>query len=394
MQTIISSLDPVCPVGYINFTKLRLVPKEIASDDSSTAAAVHVKTSIDYLSDLNESSYDDLSDPDISESEIEQIEERFNNHNNHSRSNSLCLPSPVNVRRHHRTSTTIPAEKLDDLLLSFIVENERQSISNRPNVIQNSRGWIWMSGIQGHGDTAKNGMTQALEQFNALRLAVGCKLSNICHVTLYVQSMSDFAAINEQYVTVFNEANPPTRVCVEAPLPAKCQIIMEAVGFQGRNDAIERESNRHTMHVQGISHWAPANIGPYSQSTHIDEITYISGQIALVPGSMKIIEGGIRPQCKLALRHISRVGNAMQHGNKGQRLRDVVQAVCFVTDPSYITEARRQWEKRTTNAIVNYVVVPALPRQAMVEWQVWMHAHNDKFDCKCDWNVDFAVQSL
>lgn len=376
MQTIISSLDPVCPVGYINFTKLRLVPKDSNTDETTT---VHVKTSIDYLSDLNESSYDDLSDPDISETEIEQIEERFNNH--HSRSNSLCLPSPVNVRR-HRTSTTIPIEKFDDIL-PFIVENERQPISNHPNVIQNSRGWIWMSGIQGIGATAKDGMTMALEQFNSLRLLVACKLENICHVTLYVQSMADFAAINEIYITVFNEANhPPTRVCVEAPLPAKCQIIMEAVGFQGRNDAIEKESNRHTMHVQGISHWAPANIGPYSQSTHIDEITYISGQIALVPGSMKIIEGGIRPQCKLALRHISRIGNAMQHANKGQRLRDVVQAVCFVTDPSYITEARRQWEKRTTNAIVNYVVVPALPRQAIVEWQVWMHAHNDKFDCK------------
>lgn len=372
MQTITSSLDPVCPVGYINFTKIRLVPKE-NTDDTVT---VHVKASIDYLSDLNESSYDDLSDPDISETEIEQIEERFNNH--HSRSNSLCLPSPVSVRR-HRTSTTI--EKFNDIIIPFIVENERQPIRNHPNIIQNSRGWIWMSGIQGIGQTAKDGMIMALEQFNSLRLMVHCKLTNICHVTLYIQSMADFADINEIYVTTFNETNPPTRVCVEAPLPPKCQVIMEVVGFQGRNDAIEKESNRHTMHVQGISHWAPANIGPYSQSTRIDRITYISGQIALVPGSMKIIEGGIRPQCKLALRHISRIGNAM-HANKRQRLRDVVQAVCFITDPNYISEARRQWEKRTTNAIVNYVVVPSLPRNAMVEWQVWLHEHNDKFDCK------------
>lgn len=51
-------------------------------------------------------------------------------------------------------------------------------------------------------------------------------------------------------------------------------------------------------------------------------ITYISGQIALVPGSMTIIEGGIKQQCKLTLRHISRIAKAMHA--QGQ-LRDVVQ---------------------------------------------------------------------
>lgn len=29
------------------------------------------------------------------------------------------------------------------------------------------------------------------------------------------------------------------------------------------------DHKRHSMHVQGISHWAPANIGPYSQSTRV-----------------------------------------------------------------------------------------------------------------------------
>lgn len=104
-----------------------------------------------------------------------------------------------------------------------------------------------------------------------------------------------------------------------------------------------------------------------------------TGQIALVPGSMTIIEGGIRPQCKLTLRHISRIAKAMNaHG----QLRDIVQGICFVTHPNYVAEARRQLERRTTNAIMDYIVVPALPRKALVEWQVWAHSHNDKFDCK------------
>lgn len=110
----------------------------------------------------------------------------------------------------------------------------------------------------------------------------------------------------------------------------------------------------------------------------IGEITYISGQIALVPGSMTIIEGGIRQQCKLALRHISRIAKAM---NTQGQLRDVVHGICFVIHPGYISEARRQWERRTTNAIMDYIVVPGLPKQALVEWQVWAHSDNDRFEC-------------
>lgn len=39
-------------------------------------------------------------------------------------------------------------------------------------------------------------------------------------------------------------------------------------------------------------------------------------------------------------------------------------------------------ERRSANAIMDYIVVPALPRKALVEWQVWIHNHNNKFECK------------
>jgi len=77
IQTIISSADPICPVGYINFTKLTLQPKEAAgaaSGGGGCGEVVFVKRSLDYISDLNESTYSDLSDPDFSETELELIE--------------------------------------------------------------------------------------------------------------------------------------------------------------------------------------------------------------------------------------------------------------------------------------------------------------------------------
>lgn len=408
MQTVISSSDPVCPVGYINFTKLRLAPKT-----RDVEAEVVVKKSIDYISDLNESSYSDLSDPDLSETELEfiEMENRMKESMSReeiaimSRSNSLSqgrsgslLTSPVRplIRNGGVDNETLKKTKnIDDMpastsnqcidacdghlqIQTFRFNNERREIINKPNIAINSKGWMWISGIQGKGSTSKDGMADALDIVARLVAEHGYELNNLCYITLYVRRMIDYVELNEMYAKVFDFTNPPTRVCVECPLPENLQIIMEAVAFRPQNE-IDASNRRHTMHVQSISHWAPANIGPYSQSTRVGEITYISGQIALVPGSMTMIEGGIRPQCKLTLRHIARIAKAMNA--KGQ-LRDVVQGICFVTHPSYITEARRQWERRTTNAIMDYIVLPALPRCALVEWQVWAHSHNDKFDCK------------
>lgn len=52
------------------------------------------------------------------------------------------------------------------------------------------------------------------------------------------------------------------------------------------------------------------------------DIIYVAGQIGLVPGSMTLVEGGARIECKLALRHISRVIKAV---DAKVEMRDVVQ---------------------------------------------------------------------
>uniref|UniRef100_A0A182PQV7 Diphthine--ammonia ligase n=1 Tax=Anopheles epiroticus TaxID=199890 RepID=A0A182PQV7_9DIPT len=440
VQTVISSADPVCPVGYLNFTKLRLVPKE-------RIEPVLIKNSLDFIHDLNESNYSDLSDPDLSETELELIERSscgmvpgiggvargtvmrnsfskddlsggtgsmtaagaaaagtaviLSRSNSITKEMTLCTnletsapfssKSPVRIITKARscigageggaatgtTTSEVPVGPVE-VLPPFIYARESRPLSNRPRAIVNSKGWMWVAGVQGCGEDSRQAMTNALSTLEEMILSRSFTLRQICYITLYVRNMTEYSFINEIYSTVFAFPNPPTRVCVECPLPADCAVVLEAVAFNPVSSASELEHKRQTMHVQGISHWAPANIGTYSQSTKVGHITYISGQIALVPGSMTIIEGGIKQQCKLTLRHLSRIAKAMNA--QGGQLRDVVQGICFVTHPSYIYEARRQWERRTANAIIDYIVVPALPRGALVEWQVWAHSHNDKFD--------------
>lgn len=81
------------------------------------------------------------------------------------------------------------------------------------------------------------------------------------------------------------------------------------------------------MHVQSISHWAPANIGPYSQAVQIGDFIHLAGQIGLIPGSMQMVNGGIKRQCQLTLRHISRLLKAV---DSNVNLRDVVKVIIFV----------------------------------------------------------------
>lgn len=54
----------------------------------------------------------------------------------------------------------------------------------------------------------------------------------------------------------------------------------------------------------------------------VGDIIYVAGQIALVPGTLNIVEGGIRRQCRLSLRHVSRIIKAV---DPNTQLRDVVQ---------------------------------------------------------------------
>lgn len=136
--------------------------------------------------------------------------------------------------------------------------------------------------------------------------------------------MSRYAELNNVYCERLNHVNPPTRACVQVPLPTNCPVIMEALSWkQPHSMAVgDLVIDRHTMHVQSISHWAPANIGPYSQAVRVGDLIHLAGQIALVPGSMVMVKGGIKQQCRLALRHVDRLLTAV---DSNTNVRSVVQ---------------------------------------------------------------------
>lgn len=72
------------------------------------------------------------------------------------------------------------------------------------------------------------------------------------------------------YQSVNPSSSPPCRVCVQARLPVG-QLLQMDVLLHDWPVAPGEEcfQQRDTLHVQSVSHWAPANIGPYSQAVQV-----------------------------------------------------------------------------------------------------------------------------
>ncbi len=72
---------------------------------------------------------------------------------------------------------------------------------------------------------------------------------------------------------------------------------------------------------------APAAIGPYSQAVQADSLLFISGQLPLVPGTGKLLEGPIDEKTRQVMKNISAILEAA-----GGSLKDIVKTTIFLTD--------------------------------------------------------------
>ncbi|XP_060071126.1 uncharacterized protein LOC132551040 [Ylistrum balloti] len=333
-ELVIHSDDAFSPVGYLNLKTAHLEDKEtdIEMSQYQRVAGLQFKTSGDVYQDMLQ--------------ELEGKDDML-----------LDIPEDNRLNTHICSNDILP----DEWQLS----------------IKTTGNNLWVAGVTAKCDTDIQQATRtAMDKVKAAvsSLGEGWDMSKLALVCLYVQRMEDFAKVNSVYRSYF-ELNPPVRVCVQASLPKNVALLLDCYGC--------KSSDRNTMHVQGISHWAPANIGPYSQAVTVDNRIFVAGQIAMVPGSLKIVQGGIVFESRLSLHHVGRVLSAQ---SLGCDLRDVVAVVCYITAQSYMDAAKQEWTRAletchkcddivdhgddVSSPAVMFVVIPYLPRNAKVEWQV------------------------
>lgn len=114
---------------------------------------------------------------------------------------------------------------------------------------------------------------------------------------------------------------------------------------------------------------APAAIGTYSQAVKVNNTVYLSGQIALLPDTMALVDGGIEAQIHQVFKNLIAVAEAA-----GGNLQDIVKLNIFLTDLSHfptVNEIMAQYfsEPYPARAAVG---VKELPKGAQVEMDAIM----------------------
>ena len=122
-------------------------------------------------------------------------------------------------------------------------------------------------------------------------------------------------------------------------------------------DAIATRSPKNTLHVQSISFWAAANIGPYAQATAVGDYVFIAGQIGLIPNKMELAES-LEEQLNVSLFNLEQLNVEMGSTPWG--------AVCYITNPKDYPKVLSAWKSQS---LLLTVGVRGLPRSALVEWQ-------------------------
>lgn len=187
----------------------------------------------------------------------------------------------------------------------------------------------------------------------------GRSASDIVFTTIILRSLkNDFVPVNEIYARLFTKPNPPARVTISTHLPPGTNVLVSiTVDLGGRSD-------REGLHVQSRSYWAPANIGPYSQSISKSlasgaSLVYVAGQIPLVPETMRPLRA---PDQKFSA------------GRMGEEVADSHHDVCLSLQHLWRIGTCMQvcwW----TGAVAFIAASSGAKRKAQLAHQIWVEAH-------------------
>ncbi len=109
---------------------------------------------------------------------------------------------------------------------------------------------------------------------------------------------------------------------------------------------------------------APNAIGPYSQAIKINNMVFLSGQIAIDPNTQQFIDGDIETQTKRVLDNLKSVIEA-----SGSSLESVVKTTIYLTDINDFSKVNEIYATYFSSGkpARSTICVAALPKNAKVE---------------------------
>ena len=131
------------------------------------------------------------------------------------------------------------------------------------------------------------------------------------------------------------------------------------------------------MHVQSISCWAPANIGPYSQLIEANDALFIAGIIGMIPDTLLMpdhhlsLNERVWQEACLSIKHIQAILSVSRCPSESR----IIMAICYITDFRFIPIVTAAWN--TLDALnmfsppfPTFAVVKSLPKNALIEWNL------------------------
>lgn len=112
---------------------------------------------------------------------------------------------------------------------------------------------------------------------------------------------------------------------------------------------------------------APAAIGPYSQAVKINDLLFVSGQIAINPDTGHLVAGSIEAETRQVLNNLAAILQAA-----GTSFDNVIKTTIFLKDMN---------DFQVVNEIYGSVFRPPFPARATVEVSRLPKDVNVEIDC-------------
>jgi 2-iminobutanoate/2-iminopropanoate deaminase len=109
---------------------------------------------------------------------------------------------------------------------------------------------------------------------------------------------------------------------------------------------------------------APAAIGPYCQAVQYGNLLFVSGQIALDPGTGEIVAGEIEAQTKQVLENLKAIIE-----EAGLTLQNVLKCSCFLNNMENFVRFNSVYDSYFSESLParETVEVARLPKDVLVE---------------------------
>ncbi|KAL5488031.1 hypothetical protein ACEPAI_6139 [Sanghuangporus weigelae] len=242
------------------------------------------------------------------------------------------------------------------------------------NMVTSSKSgrWVVVSNIQSPEGSTRSIDEEVTACFRLLQerlLEYFLRISDLAFVNVFISDMSTFPEVNRSYKAFFG-TSPPVRACVAVDLPPDINVRLDCIAYR------DVFNERRALHVQGLSYWAPANIGPYSQAVVVGDRIFVSGQIGMRPSDLALpFPSDFALEAALAFQHVHRILAALKETYGASWAHKIQSLICWLVDISFLSRARR-----ISKALDSYAYVPtlfvgakSLPKGALLEAQVIAH---------------------